>query len=317
MITTQDLLERLPRTSSVFGSSWLNRIWPSEHDRLIWYRPWLEQIEIDLKGLEKHIPLSRLTGYYRPGLRDLGQILQTAYEIHGAALLGAAAMLLRLHVSRGDAGGKNFDVQAEIEGVTINADSKTRDDDFLNPRYQLINDPDGLTGFARERPLVDPHEAAALGIPMQHAPGGEHRQEVPEATIIKSILLDAGAQLPSDGINIVLLGQKSGDRKDLQRALGGTEASSISRNRRTGEVWLERTPVPTGAFDPGPLGEPFRGISGVLWIRLIKLDGEKLYRAYKLYPNQSANSHIPATVSTAIEDIISSWELLPPSSVAE
>jgi hypothetical protein len=49
--------------------------------------------------------------------------------------------------------------------------------------------------------------------------------------------------------------------------------------------------TPTGAFDAGEAGEPFRSISGVLWFRLYKVGN--LFRSYKLYQNPSATYPIP------------------------
>ena len=64
--------------------------------------------------------------------------------------------------------------------------------------------------------------AAALGSPVQFVPGGRHKQEIQEATNLKIRLLEATAQLPSAGVNIILLGHIAGDQMDLQRALRGT-----------------------------------------------------------------------------------------------
>lgn len=310
-MTADELFQPFPRLTVVLETSWIRRIWSQESERLIWYQPWLSQIESDLAIIEKHHSLSKLIKHYRPGLRDLKQLLQTAYEVHGAALFAAIATHIELHVRRDNQSNRNFDIQAEVEGTIINADVKTRDDDFLSPRFQVIDDSEGLREFVRERPLIDPNEAAVLGMSMTPRPAGRHLDAIPEATKIKDRLREASAQLPTTGVNIVLLGHVSGNRKDLERALEGTETHAFVQNRRTGETWLDKNPFPTGAFDPGQLGELYGGISGVLWMRLVKLDDDKLYRAYRLYVNELATSGIPELSRAAIEKVAASLTFLP------
>ncbi len=42
---------------------------------------------------------------------------------------------------------------------------------------------------------------------------------IPESTVVRQLLESALAQLPNDGVNIVLFGQVAGDREHLERAL--------------------------------------------------------------------------------------------------
>ena len=140
------MLHGYPKTSKVFGVSWLQKQWPTVEEQLRWYRPWITQAEKDLTLLESLLPPSKIIPAYRSSLRDISQFLQIAYEIHGAALLASIASEIELHVPMGDESNKNFDVRAQIHGVAIQADAKTRDGtDIFSERFRVMG-PEGIRG---------------------------------------------------------------------------------------------------------------------------------------------------------------------------
>lgn len=125
-----ELKRYLPNVTNVLGESWLcaNRRWAQQFiaARIKWY----EQTEADLALLNTRVDSARLIACYRTLLRDRPQIQKGIYEIHGAAFLSAEATRVSLHVPRGDSSRRNFDICVEIQGHTVNADSKTRKDEF-------------------------------------------------------------------------------------------------------------------------------------------------------------------------------------------
>ena len=306
------MLYGYPKTSEVFGASWLQNQWPTVEEQLRWYRPWITQAEKDLKLLESLLPPSEIIPTYRSGLRDISQFLQTAYEIHGAALLASIASEIELHVPKGDESNKNFDIRAQIHGVAIQADAKTRDDTSISERFR-VQGPYGIAYYSRDRPTLDPHDAAAHGIPVQPPTPGRPAQTLPESTTIKNVLLDALSQLPDNGLNVVLFGHRFGDRDDLDRALYGPEVCHLIRNHSTKEVTSEWGRFPNGAFHEGDAGMPFRSLSAVIWMRLMAYDGH-LYRGYRLYSNNTAQSPLPQRAAEALQRQIDAWMVLPPGS---
>ena len=129
-MAVSELNKRLPNVIIVLGDTWLdkNRGWIRKFisSRIKWY----EQTEADLGLLKMRIDLGRLISCYRTLLRDRPNIQKGMYEIHGVAFLSAIADRVDLHVPRSDSSRRNFDVRVEIEGHTVNADSKTRKDEF-------------------------------------------------------------------------------------------------------------------------------------------------------------------------------------------
>ena len=305
------LKKRLPNVMNVLGETWLDkqRGWISRfiNSRIKWY----EQTEVDLALLRMRIDLGRLISCYRTLLRDRSQIQKCIYEIHGAALLSAVANRVDLHVPRSNGSRRNFDVRVEIEGHTVNADSKTRTDDFPF-NLPKRKGPSQVHNHAGVRATIDPHDASDLGLGVKQ-PQDFHYIETPESTVIRQLLLDGLAQLPQLGCNLIIFGHIEGQRRSLEDALFGAEFVGIRKNLKTRQVITEWVRSPTGAFGPGPEGDPFRPLSGVLWVRLFKSFDNCLFRAYKLYANPHAAVCIPDDVKRAIEKIAQEWEVLPES----
>jgi hypothetical protein len=302
------IIHVFPTVAFVVGEKWLQQeqAWVEDYvpPRLVWY----EQLENDLTLISEKIERQNLIRPYRSSLRDPNGTHQTMLEVHGAALLAAAASSIQLHVLRGDGNGQNFDILANIEGHTINAECKTRKDDFpFNlPRQQ--EGQTGITGYFGRRATVDPHDGETLGLPSRRAPDDVYSRETPESTTIRQIIADAQSQLPQSGINFILFGHIEGDREQLERALFGAEVLTIHKDLEKRKiVSTEWNLTPTGAFDAGRAGEPFRSISGVLWFRLYKAGN--LVRSYELYRNPSATYPIPETVVAILERLMSEWTI--------
>lgn len=294
----EEIIELLPRVTAVVGADWLhgNTSWILEYiaERL----PWFKQLDRDLELLNNQVNADKLIACFRSDLRNRPQIQKAIFEIHGAALLFSTATSINLHVPRGDGSGKNFDVQAIIRGRQLNADVKTRKDEFP---FKSSPSPEGI--YAAARPTVDPHDATDLGIDKSPKSPGVQWLSTPENTVIRQRLCEALSQLPESGFNLVLFGQIEGDIMNLEDALYGAPIYCFPRYR-TGEVregyW---TRVPTGAFSPGEQGEPFRYLCGVLWFRL-SLSG----RSYRLFPNPYASNPLPENILESLTDLLRDHE---------
>jgi hypothetical protein len=303
-----EIIHVFPTVAFVVGEQWLQqkRAWIEDYapPRRLWY----EQLEKDLALISQKIDHKNLIPAYRSGLRDPNSFQKTLLEVHGAALLAASAISIQLHVPRSDGSGRNFDILANIEGHAINAECKTRKDDFpFNlPRQQ--GGPTEITGHFGRRATVDPHDAETLGLPSRPAPGDIYSREIPESTTIRQIISDAQSQLPQSGINLILFGHVEGDQKQLERSLFGAEVLTIHKDIEKRKIIAkEWNLTPTGAFDAGQAGEPFRSVSGVLWFRLYKVG--KLFRSYKLYRNPSSTYPIPDAAVAILEHLMSEWTI--------
>ena len=134
-----------------------------------------------------------------------------------------------------------------------------------------------------------------------------YSRETPESTTVRQIIADAQSQLPDSGINLILFGHIEGDREQLERALFGAKVLTIYKDiEKRKIVSTEWNLTPTGAFDTGQAGEPFRSISAVLWFRLFKA-GTVFGRTYKLYLNPKATSQLPASLVSRLEATINEW----------
>lgn len=311
-MVTIELIERLPKVVSVLGEQWIqqNAAWIDAYidPRLVWY----EQLEQDLACLEARMGLQKLTSCYRDPLRDKPQIQKTMYEIHGAALLASMATRVDLHVPRGDGMGTNFDVWAEIEGQQVNAECKTRKDEFpFNLPRESGDIEEGVSSRWGVRETIDPHDAAELGIQATQRNSEMHHIQTPESTVIRQMLLDGLSQLPRSGCNIIIFGQIEGNRRSLEEALYGTEMFGIKKDLQTRKVTVEPIRAPTGAFTQRQAGEPFLPLSAVLWVCLFKSFDSPMFRAYKLYLNPCANTPVSKEVQKTIEKIAKAWERLP------
>lgn len=177
--------------------------------------------------LLQHVEKNRIIGCYQTSLRhrNLSQLVDTIYEIHGVSLLARMATQLQLHVLRGEGTNHNFDVQAVIAGSQINADVKTCIDRF----------PLNCVGGGW-RPTADRHEIKADKLePDIDRPDIERPiSNTPYNKNIRDKLLDTlNEQLPVKGINLVLLGHVQGDRQELEYALEGAPVLNIYRSSTT------------------------------------------------------------------------------------
>lgn len=307
-ISLEDLAARSPNLTAILGLAWMQGKgdWCEEFipRRLAWF----DQLERDLAILESHVGSAKLLNCYRAPLRTPKEIQKAIYEVHAAALLATAATKVDVHVPRGDGSGKNFDVQAEIQGRIVSADSKTRKDEFpFNLPADKPDDELGVPSYGGVRETVDRHDAVDFGIELQPRGNGLHRIETPESTVIRQLLIGAQSQLPQDGLSLVVLGHIEGDRHNVEDALFGAKVFQIHRNLTTREATCSWSRVPNGAFCDGPAGEPFRSLGAVLWVRLWP-DDNTLGRAYKLYANPCASTPYPDVVLEAIGAAIKQWQ---------
>ncbi len=286
MALVNDIIAALATYTSVVGEDWLraNKEWVERFlaDRM----PWYAQVEEDLGILRQHVDLDRLVTCYRSVLREQRSQQEAFYEIHGAGFLAKLARTVDLHVPRDQSSGRNFDVRAHIGEHVVNAEAKTRRDEFpFNmPVREVV---DGIPIAGGKRATLDPHDAVELGI-RDSRPREPNEIATPESTVIRQRFLGALGQLPPEGLNIVLFGHLMGDRRDLEEALGGTEIVEVRKHPATRRPEMEWVRLPTGAF-----GDPaFRALSGVLWYRLSRI-GDVLGRAYSLCLNGDAQVMFP------------------------
>jgi hypothetical protein len=201
---------------------------------------------------------------------------------------------------------KNFDVRANVRGCPINAECKTRKDDFPFNLPPTLEGPKKIPLYSGSRATLDPHDAAELGMGSGPLPSDPLFRPIPESTEIRRILLDGLSQLPEQGCNLLLFGQLNGTQDDLDAALLGAEVATFRADIKTKTTTCRWSRLPTGAFGTGPEGEPFRQLSGVLWFKLGSFSG----RDYALYPNPGAIAPLPKQVSEALETAVTEWKTL-------
>lgn len=306
VITLKEIRQCLPLVSHIMGDKWLTekRHWARRFisPRLAYY----QQLESDLKILKQKVGMQKLASCYRAALRNKKELQKMLFEVHGAALLTSAADCVDLHVFRGDGSKKNFDIRVEIKGKVVNAESKTRKDEFPFKLVSRHAKPKGITSSWGSRETMDPHDAEELGIPQRSRESGADHIATPESTVIRQLMLGALSQLPENGCNILLFGHIEGHQLNVEAALYGTEFVEISKNLKTRKASFMWKRAPTGAFGPGKEGSPFRALTGVLWIRLMR-HGSAMVRAYKLYPNPNSQVPLHSDVAEAIKEIITKW----------
>ncbi len=300
------IVKQLPQLAAVMDKTWLHRHRHWAEDFIGPRLPWYRQLESDLASLQPKVSRQKLIACYQKSLRNEPEIQKTIYEIHGAAFLAKVATGVRLHVPRKGDTGPNFDIQAEIQGCSVNAECKTRKDEFPFNVPPDSEDPRGVTHHAAVRATMDPHDAAELAMQTGPTAPGLHYIDTPASTVIRQILLEGLGQLPERGCNLVIFGHIEGFRHDLEDALWGTPFVGGRRNPETGKSTFVQDRAPTGAFSPGPAGQPFQSLSGVLWVCLWRGVGV-LGRAYKLYTNPNARVPLPTDVIEAIDALTEQW----------
>jgi hypothetical protein len=301
----EEITKQIPTVTTVIGETWLNqnRNWAEGYisSRLSFYK----QLEADLTIITQKAIGRRSIMSYRDPLHDKPNIFKAIYEIHGAALLAAAASKIELHVPQGDSGGKNFDIRADIAACSVNAECKTRTDNFPFNFPKTQEGPGEVPGHFASRATVDPHDATELGLgSRENNPPDYHYDPIPESTRVRQILIEGISQLPDSGCNLILLGQIAGDREDVERALYGAEVCDFITNLETKETTSEWRRIPTGAFGRGKEGEAFHSLSGVLWFRLSEFNNS-FGRFYEFYQNPNATMLIPLEVSERLQCVIS------------
>jgi len=258
-----------------------------------------EQLEIDLKPIEALVGRQSLSKTYRSLLRDQNSFWNILHEIHGISLVGKLSSALELTVSLGGSSNKDFDARANILGTSVNMECTTRKDEFpFNlPPTKAPNT--NIPVYSGSRAILDPHDARKLGIAYESENRNRSHIAVPEATVVRQILIEELSQLSQTGINLILVGQISGSHEDLETALFGPIVVDFVANSKM-EVESTTTQLPHGAYDAGVNGDPFRSISGVLWFKLFSITGPK----YKLYPNPNASSPLPREVIACLESVV-------------
>jgi hypothetical protein len=295
MITTpEELMRRFPVLTEVVGRSWLPAI-AARFKAQRGPRPeWYEQTDRDLQLLRTKVSMHELLACYKTMLRNHDRFLDAVYEIHGAALLASVADHVELHVSPAANSRRDFDVRAEIAGVVINADCKTRLDSF--PVRPDFKDPEG--SYSGSRAALDPYDADAMGLSRDTGSSGGRHISIPESTVIRQLIEKALAQLPDDGINVVLFGQIRGDRQHLERALfrGAPIADFIVNNLTREVVGTENRGVGTTVFSDSR----FVRLSAVVWMHIDTLPSP-IGLHYKFYANPSAATPITPAAAQAIQ----------------
>jgi len=304
---TEDLTRELPVVSAVLGSApestdfaWMLEFVESR-------MPWYKLLDQDFSALvSAGVPIAKLVPCYRVPLLNRSEIQKVMFEVHGAALLAAAASSIDLHVPRGDGTNRNFDVLAEIEGTVVNADAKTRKDEFPFNLPEMEGEEAGVHGGSRA--TVDRHDAVELGATNQQANGGPNHNPNPESTVIRQILGAALAQLPEHGCNMVLFGQIEGDHENLIDALFGTEYVETGLYAKTHEYFTRMRRMQNGAFTAPDSAELFGALTAVLWFRLWR-DGDRIRGCYRGHANPNAQVPFPDNVREKLDGVIKAREL--------
>jgi hypothetical protein len=298
-MTNDDLSKELPVLADVLGparerteSTWMLEFIES---RIPWYR----LLDRDLSALVlAGVTIRKLAECYRDSLFNRPEIQKVMFEVHGAALLAEVASEIDLHVLRGDGTNRNFDVLAIIEGTAVNADVKTRKDEFPFNLPEIHGEEKGLHGGSRA--TLDRHDAAALGPANWQANNGPHHNPHPESTVIRQVLGTALAQMPEHGCNVVLFGQIEGNHQNLVDALLGTEYIEFVKDVKTNKSFQRVRRMQTGAFTAPDSAEMFGALSGVLWYRLWR-DDNCIRGSYRGHRNPNANVPFPESVRDILD----------------
>jgi hypothetical protein len=210
------LVARLPRLTVVLGETSLRRA----RQFIVREWAWCELLESDLSVLEPQTGRNKLVTCYRGDLQQattasraivnddesafaqaFAGLRNTIFEIHGAALLARAGRVLDLHVPRGGESRTNSDAQVKIHGYTVNAESKTRTDEFpfkLPPQGDNESEPLFYRG---ERRALDRYEAEDLEISISPL-----NTPTPGYKPLRDKLRCARSQPPSEGYNLHAIG---------------------------------------------------------------------------------------------------------------
>ena len=294
-MTFDELVSILPNFVFVVGDEWFRaNSWCNE-DYVSSRVDSFQQLDTDLSVIQRQVDLQKLKKNYQALLRDKNSFWTTLHEIHGISLISEISATLTLKVPTGDASQRDFDAQACVNGILVNIECKTRTDNFpfnLPPkRLELGTHP----VYSGSRATFDPHDleqsSSGNSDPL-HIP-------IPEATEVRRILSDALSQLPSNGVNLVILGQINGDKGSLETALYGPVAVTFWQDHSTRELKSDEIRLPHGAYDPGPNGEAFRQLSAVLWFNLSSAFGPE----YRLYPNPNSPRPLPDQVFITLKNI--------------
>lgn len=305
-MTNDDLNRELPVLSAVLGRA------PERAD-CAWMlefiearMPWYKLLAQDFSALvSAGIPMAKLVTCYRSPLLNRPEIQKVMFEVHAAALLAAAASSTDLHVPRGDGTNRNFDVLARIEGTAINADAKTRKDEFPFNLPEMDGEEAGIHGGSRA--TMDRHDAADIGGTNVLANNGSNHNPNPESTVIRQVIASALAQLPELGCNMVLLGQIEGDHENLVDALFGTVYVETGLDTNSGKYFTRERRMKNGAFTAPDSADSFAALTAVLWFRLWR-DGDCVKGCYRGHANPDARVPLPDNVREKLDRIFKAWE---------
>ena len=292
---------RFPSLTRTLGKTWLTQNHNWVEDYISTRSELYDLLEVDLRRLGQLLGLHSLTRCYRDLLRDRETIWTTFHEIHGVSLLGEISTSLELKVPRGDSSKKDFDARACIEGTIVNAECKTRKNEFPFNVPRTVEGPERIPVHSGSRATLDPHDAADFGIPFEFRENDVSYKPIPESTEVRRTLSSGLDQLPNSGCNLILFGQFTGSCSDLEDAIFGSPMVYFQTNAITMRSECFRTRVQTGAFCSGPVGEPFRQLSAVLWFRLLSVFGPE----YRLFLNPTARCPLPDDTVVSLEAVIS------------
>jgi hypothetical protein len=299
IMTLDEIISRFPSFVSVVGEKWgRQNKWCQDY--ISSGLDHFKRLESDLKKIEGLVEQQSLRKTFVKHLRDQKSFTTTLYEIHGISLVSQIASSLELKVPLGGSSGNNFDARACVLGISVNIECKSRDDKFPFNFAPVPTGPENIPVYSGSRATLDPHDAEQLGLaPEPERRNGSHIP-IPESTEVRRILLKGLSQLPETGINLIVFGHLRGSRDDLERALYGPPVVDFATSLEISAVKSSVVQLPHGAYDAGANGEPFRGLSGVLWFKLLSGPGPE----YKLYPNPNATSPLPQNVITGLESVI-------------
>jgi len=295
-MTFDEIISPFPVFVSVIGEKWLHQNPWLDADYISSRLEHFERLERDLKSLDTHVGPSKLKATYRALVRDKNSFWPIVHEIHGISLVSKVSSHVELKIPLGGLSNRDFDARAKVLGVSINMECTTRKDEFPFNLPPVETGPNHIPVYSGSRSTVDPHDARGSGITSAPQDDPLH-VETPEATVARQILTVELSQLPETGVNLILFGQISGSRENLETALFGPIAVDFALNPKVRTVESTAIRLPHGAYDTGINGEPFRRLSGVLWFKLFSIRGPE----YNLYLNPCAISPIPEGIAAQLK----------------
>jgi len=270
-----------------FGKNW---------EFIIAREPWFYQMEQSLSRLLRFVSMRKLISCYRGQLGDEEQVLPTIYEIYTGAHFSGISEKIDIHVPV-NAGRKNLDFRAQIRGISINVEVKTKEDKFpFDPRLKIESSIPEISFYGGSRAGADLRYTEGELIQESTKPD----IQTPHSTELRDLVNKALSQFPDGSPNILVLGHISGKVRDLEDAIYGDliREGEINLERGYGSTWRNKR-LHNGLFRGLKGFEAFNRLSAIIWLHL-NLRPFVVWRRSRMYINPHANYKLHEAIKADI-----------------